>query len=122
VSRGARDRGQAAVELALALPIVAVLVMAMVQTAAVVGDHLAVELAAREAARAAAVAAAPAASADHAAHAATSLRPLTVTTTVGAGRVSVTVSYASVTDAPLIGAAIGDVTLSATVTMAREPP
>ena len=118
----ARDGGQAAVELALALPVVAVLVLAIVQVVVVIGDQLAVELAAREAARAAAVAASPAAAAERAANAATSLRPLAVDTRSGTDRVTVTVRHASATDVALIGAAIGDVTVIASVTMAREPP
>ena len=43
-----RDRGQAAVEFALAVPVVVVLVLGIVQLVAVVRDQLAVELAARD--------------------------------------------------------------------------
>ena len=50
-----RDRGQATVELALALPLLCVLLLAVVQVAVVARDQLAVQLAAREAARAASV-------------------------------------------------------------------
>ena len=55
------DAGQAAVELALLLPVVVVLVLGVLQVALVGRDQLALELAAREAARAAAVSADPAA-------------------------------------------------------------
>ena len=65
--RGRGVVGQAAVELALALPVVVVLLLGMLQVALVGRDQLAVELAAREAARAAAVSADPAAAARSAA-------------------------------------------------------
>jgi Flp pilus assembly protein TadG len=120
--RAQRDRGQAAVEFAIALPVVVVLVLGIVQLVVVARDQLAVELAAREAARAASVSASPQASATRAANEATTLRPLAVATTVDGDRVTVSVAYASATDVPLIGAFIADITLTADVTMRREPP
>ncbi|MGH9132448.1 MAG: TadE/TadG family type IV pilus assembly protein, partial [Ilumatobacteraceae bacterium] len=60
---GLNDAGQAAVEFALCLPLVVVLVLGLVQVAVVARDQLAIEFAAREGARAAAVSAAPAAAA-----------------------------------------------------------
>ncbi|MDZ7734624.1 MAG: TadE/TadG family type IV pilus assembly protein [Acidimicrobiia bacterium] len=51
----AREAGQASVELALTLPLVAVVLLAVVQAGLVLRDHLLVGHAAREAARAAAV-------------------------------------------------------------------
>jgi Flp pilus assembly protein TadG len=51
----AGDRGQATVELALLLPLVALLLLALVQVAVVARDQVLVAHAAREAARAAAV-------------------------------------------------------------------
>ena len=119
---GDRDRGQAAVEFAIALPLVAVLSLGIIQVVVVARDQIAVELAAREAARAAAVSADPAAAAGSAARSATGLQPITVSTATTGDRVTVTVEYVNATDVALIGAAIGEVTLSATVTMAREPP
>jgi len=116
------DRGQAAVELALALPLVVMLLAGLVQLVVVARDQLAVEVAARDGARAAAVAAAPAAAADRAAHTAIALRPISVATSVGGDTVTVTVTYVNPTDAPLIGRVVGDVELRASVTMAREPP
>jgi Flp pilus assembly protein TadG len=116
------DHGQAAVEVALALPIVLLLVLGVVQIVLVVRSQIAVELAARQAARAATVAAAPAAAATRAAEQATSLRPLHVSVTVAGDLVTVTVSYRDPTDAPLVGAAIGDAEVTAAVTMRREPP
>jgi Flp pilus assembly protein TadG len=117
-----RDRGQATVEFALALPLVALLVLGIVQLVVIARDQLAVELAAREGARAAAVAASPAAAASAAANEAVGLDPLHVTVSARDGLVTVTVRHESPTDVPLIGLAIGDVEVSATVTMQREPP
>jgi Flp pilus assembly protein TadG len=117
-----RDRGQASVEFALALPLVVLVVLGVVQLVVVVRDQLAVEVAARDGARAASVAAAPAAAANAAAHRAITLRPLAVTTASGASSVTVTVRATSDTDVPLIGAVMPDVAVSATVTMARDPP
>lgn len=116
-----RDRGQAAVEFAIALPLVVVLVLGIVQVVIVARDQIVVELAAREGARAAAVAADPASAAAAAVRAVTTL-PVDVSTASTAARVSVTVRYDSSTDVPLIGAVIREVGLTATVTMAREPP
>lgn len=117
-----REHGQATVELALALPLVVLLVLGMLQVALVGRDQLAVELAAREAARAAAVSADPVAAARLAAERVTSLRPLQVTVSTGTTDVTVTVEHASATDVAMVGRAIGDVVLQARVTMALEPP
>ena len=81
--------GQAAVELALALPVVVVLLLGMLQVALVGRDQLAVELAAREAARAAAVSADPGSAARLAVDRVTTLRPLGVSVSVGAGTVHI---------------------------------
>jgi Flp pilus assembly protein TadG len=116
------ERGQAAVELALALPVVVVLLLGMLQVALVGRDQLAIELAAREAARAASVSADPVAAARLAAERVTPLRPLSVAVTVGAGAVTVTVTHPSATDVAMVGHLIGDVDLRATVSMALEPP
>jgi Flp pilus assembly protein TadG len=116
------DRGQATVELALSLPLLFVFLLGIVQLVVVVRDQLAVQLAAREAARAAAVAASSGGSADAAASRAVGLRPLDVATTTSATSVTVTVSHITHTDVPLIGALLPDVVVSATATMALEPP
>lgn len=121
--RGPRhDRGQATVEFALALPLVVVLVLGIVQLVVVARDQLAVELAAREGARAAAVAAEPSGAATAAAESAVSLRPLSVATYDDGRRITVTVRHRTATDVPLIGAVIGDVEVTGTATMLREPP
>ncbi len=116
-----RDRGQATVELALAMPLLCTLLLGVVQVAVVARDRLAVQLAAREAARVAA------ASDDHdraaaAARSAIALAPLAVTIDEQGGTVRVTVVYVDPTDVPLIGLLLPDVTVQATVSMAVEPP
>jgi Flp pilus assembly protein TadG len=117
-----RDRGQAAVELALCLPLLFIFLLGIVQLVVIVRDQLAVQLAAREAARAAAVAAPSAAAAEGAADRAVTLRPLNVITNSSDATVTVTVSHVTPTDVPLIGAFLPDVTVTATATMALEPP
>ena len=116
------ERGQAAVELALALPVVVLLLLGMLQVALVGRDQLAVELAAREAARAAAVSADPVAAARLAAERVTPLRPLQVAVNAGAAAVTVTVTHRSATEVAMVGRFIGDVALRSSVTMAVEPP
>lgn len=122
MNRSVRDRGQAAVEFAIALPLVVMLVLGVVQVAVIVRDQLALELAAREGARAAAVARSPASAADAAASAATALRPIDTSTAVGSSSVTVTVRHTTRNHVPLLGLVIRDVDLEASVTMAREPP
>jgi Flp pilus assembly protein TadG len=124
VRGGRRDEGQASVELALVLPLVVVLLLAVVQVGLVVRDQILVVHAAREAAREAAVD--PAADAPRrAALASSTLDPdrLTVTSTgrgAAGSRVRVEVSYRAPTALPLVGAAVGDLTLRASVTMRVE--
>jgi hypothetical protein len=99
-----------------------VLVLGLVQVALVARDQLAIELAAREGARAAAVSSDPAAAARAAVDRAITIGPVDVDVTVDASTVTVTVSYINRTDVAIIGGAIGDAQLSASVTMALEPP
>lgn len=121
--RGGRDDGQAAVELALALPLVLVVLLGVVQVALVARDQVGAVHAAREGARAAAVASDPAAAGAEAARQASGLDPnrLTVTVIERAGRVEVEVRYRSPTDAPVIGGLLGDAELTAHATMRVEP-
>ncbi|MEN9823511.1 MAG: hypothetical protein RLZ04_1937 [Actinomycetota bacterium] len=119
-----RDTGQAVVELALALPVVCVL-LAMVLQVAVLGAHrLAIELAAREGARAASLVPdrSMSAVAMSAAGRSTALGPLDVDLRRAGGLVTVTVRYDDPTDVPLAGFLLPDVELTAAVTMAVEPP
>ena len=118
------DGGQASVELALVLPLVMMLLLAVVQIGLLVRDQILVVHAAREAVREAAVD--PAADAPRRAALASSTLAdarLTVTTTgrgaVGS-RVRVEVAYRATTGVPLLGAALGDLTLRASATMRVE--
>ena len=121
---GSRDEGQAAVELALVLPLIALLLLALVQAGLVVRDQILVVHGAREAAREAAVD--PAADAPaRAAEASSALdRARLNVEASGRGeagsRVKVHVSYRSPTDVPLVGAALPDLTLEAAATMRVE--
>jgi Flp pilus assembly protein TadG len=120
------DRGQSTVELALALPVVVLLVLGLIQIALILRDHLLVVHAAREAVRAAVVV--PTVDrTDAARRGATSAGPLDadrVRTTGevldGGERLRVRVDYASRTDLPLIGALVPDLQLSAEATMRIE--
>jgi Flp pilus assembly protein TadG len=118
------DGGQAAVELALVLPLVALLLLAVVQLGLLVRDQVLVVHAAREGARQAAVDASP----DAARRAATTSTGLprrgmdvSVSGRGGAGsRVRVAVRYRAPTDVPLVGVMLGDVSLRAEATMRVE--
>ena len=120
-TRPQRNRGQATVELALALPVLCILLMGVVQLSVVVRDEVAVQLAAREAARAASVSA-DAHAGESAARRAVHLAPLRIEVVDGRGTVTATVTYVDLTDVPLIGALLPDVPIVASVTMAVEPP
>jgi Flp pilus assembly protein TadG len=114
------QRGQAAVELALALPLVALLLLAVVQVGLVVRDQVLATHAAREAARAAAVGS-PADAPRAAALAGSGLRAdrLTVEVRRG-GLVRVAVRYRSPTDLPVVGALVPDLVLRANAAMRPE--
>ena len=122
--RGRGDRGQAAVELALVLPLVVILALALCQVALVVRDQVLVIHAAREAARASAVDADPGV----ARRSALSSGPLAservdvgVSGRAGPGsRVEVVVRYRSPTEVPVIGPLVGDVALSGSASMRVE--
>ena len=118
------DGGQASVELALVLPLVVILLLGVVQLGLLVRDQILVVHAAREAAREAAVDPAPDAS-RRAALASSTLADdrLTVTATgrgAAGSRVRVEVAYRAPTAVPLLGAAVGDLTLRASATMRVE--
>ncbi|MEZ5407778.1 MAG: TadE/TadG family type IV pilus assembly protein [Acidimicrobiales bacterium] len=118
------DRGQATVELVLVLPVVATVLLAVVQVGLVVRDQVLVVHAAREAARAAAVDPSGGA-AREAAAAATGLDPGRLGVTVGpqrapGQRLAVTVTYTAPTRVPVVGALVGDLRLQAEVTTRVE--
>lgn len=123
---GDHQRGQSTVELALLLPVVVVLLLAVLQVGLVARDLVLVTHAAREAARAAAtdpsVDAARTAALD-----ASGLPAGSVTVTASprgapGSRVRVTVAYRARTAVPLVGALVGDRTLRASATMRVEGP
>ena len=118
-----RDGGQAAVELALALPLVAMFLLGAVQVVAVARDQIAVVHAARELARAAAVAGDAPTDGIGTVAGITDLEPsrLAVSTSSANGRVQAEVRYRSPTDVPLVGVLLPDVTVVGTAVMAREP-
>lgn len=116
--------GQAAVEVALALPLLALLLLVIAQAALVVRDQVLVVHAAREAARAAAVDPAPGA-ARRAALAGAPFDPDRVEVRMGPqggpGRpVSVTVRYRTASLGPLIGALVPDIVVEGHASMRRE--
>lgn len=117
-----RDHGQATVEIALALPLLALVLLGIAQVVVVTVEQIAVVHAAREGARAAAVSADPAGSGRTAADAATPIGPLAVDVVVAQESVTVRVDHVSHTDVVLIGALIPDITLHGEVTMLLEPP
>jgi Flp pilus assembly protein TadG len=122
--RPPRDRGQSTVELALALPAVLVLALAVVQVGLVVRDQVRVTHAAREGARAAAVSPEPGA-ARRAVERDAGLAPdrldVVVSGRTGIGsHVTVTVRYEVATDLALIGPLLPDLGLSADATMRVE--
>jgi Flp pilus assembly protein TadG len=112
------------VELALVLPLVVMLLLAVVQLGLLVRDQILVVHAAREAAREAAVdpaADAPRKAAVAASTLAESRMSVTATGRGAAGsRVRVEVAYRAPTAVPLLGAALGDLTLRASATMRVE--
>ena len=118
------SEGQAAVELALAVPLLALLLLGLVQLGLLIRDQVLVVHAAREAARQAAVDDAPDA-ARRAAIASSGLPSGRIAVDVtGRGapgsRVRVDVRYRAATDVPLVGAALGDVQMHAEATMRVE--
>jgi Flp pilus assembly protein TadG len=122
--RRREGEGQAAVELALALPLVAFLLLGIVQLGFVVRDQVLVVHAAREAARQAAVDAAPDAArkaASASSGLASSRLDVQVSGRSGPGsRVRVLVRYRAPTDVPLVGPLMGDMSLQADATMRVE--
>lgn len=120
----ARDRGQAAVETALVLPLIMAVALALVQVGLLVRDHVLVVHAAREAARAAAVDPTTEAAVS-AALAATSLDPdrLLVETegsrTTG-GLLRVTVRFRPEPSVPVVGRLFPAVTIQEALTVRVE--
>ena len=122
--REREDGGQASVELALVLPLVVIVLLAVVQLGLLVRDQILVVHAAREAAREAAVDDAPDAPRRAALASSTLAGSRLTVTSAGRGaagsRVRVEVAYRAPTAVPLLGAAVGDLTLRASATMRVE--
>lgn len=119
------DSGQSTVELALVLPVVAILLLAIGQVGLVARDQVLLWHAAREGARAAAVDPTPAAARRAALASTPGLRPARLSVTLGGGTASgdvviATVTYRSATTVPLVGAMVGDVGMTASVSMRVE--
>lgn len=112
-------------ELAVVLPVIVLLVLAVLQVGVVARDHLVVHHAAREAARRAAVAPTATEARAGAMAATSSLDRGRLTVALSGGRtsgelVTARVEYRAATDVPLVGALVGDVHLAAEVTMRVE--
>lgn len=121
--RGRGDDGQATVEVAIVLPFLVVLLLAMAQVGLVIRAQVMVIHAAREAARAVAVDSG--ADATEAALLASTLDPSRTAVDVSGslepgGHVTVTVNYSVVPSVPLAGAIVGAVDLDASATMLVE--
>ena len=116
-----RDRGQAAVEFVLTLPLVVILVLAVVQVAIVLTERARMESITWSAARSASVAPSPTTAAQD-----------VVTELVGDdakvlvdddGRfVTVRLRRTIATDVPVVGRFFPDVTVESELTLLREPP
>lgn len=122
--RGRVEAGQATAEMALALPVIVLVALALVQVGLVVRDQVLVVHAAREAAREAAVTDDPAAPVA-AGLRASSLKRTMLTVEVSGrrvrgGRITARVSYRAVTDVPLVGPLVPDLKLQAVATMRVE--
>ena len=122
---GRGDRGQSTVEFAMILPLVALVLLLLVQAGLVVRDQLLVSHAAREAARAAAVSENDRAGA--ALEAARQSGPLerdrlsgTVAMGGGGTAVRVVITYRSPTELAVIGPLVPAITLSSSVVMRVE--
>lgn len=118
-------RGQATVELAILLPLLALFLLLILQLGLVMRDQVVLHNAAREAARQAAVlGASDPAVIQTARTRTTGLRQAQLTvqsrSNSAAGTVTATLRYRSITDLPLVGALVPDMNLSASVTMLDE--
>ncbi len=118
------ERGQSAVELALVLPLLAILALGIVQVGLVVRAQLLTGQAARGAVREAAVtgdlASITAAGRDATTLAADRLRVAVGPRGVPGTTVQVTVHYRAPTSVPLVGRLLGDVDLEASASMRVE--
>ncbi len=123
---GRGERGQASVELALLLPVVLLLVLAVLQVGLLARDVVLVTHASREAVRAAATDPRPQAAGEAAAASSGLDADRLDVTVTGRGapgeRVRVEVVYRATTSVPLIGRLVGDRTIRSAATMRVETP
>lgn len=120
-SHAERDRGQSTVEFVLVLPLVMFAVLLIAQFLVIVLTQVQVVNAARNAVRAAAVSQNPSDAASTTAQ--TSFgRDIEVDTEVSRKWVTVTTTYELVTDLPMVGRFVPDLTLSSRFSMLLEPP
>lgn len=119
--RASRDRGQATVEAALLLPVVALTLLAVIQVGLLVHARVMVTHAAREGARVAATGGGHDA-VTQAVVASGQLPPqrLGVDVANSGGRVTVTVRFQAPTNVPIVGALVGDVAMDGAATMRVE--
>lgn len=108
-----RQAGQATVELALALPFVAMAMLLVVQVLLVARGQLMVEHAAIQAGRAAAVDPDPVAATLAATRVLDQARTSVEVTETGRGLVTVVITHRFSTDVPIVGAMVPDLTLEA---------
>ncbi|MEM8705014.1 MAG: TadE family protein [Actinomycetota bacterium] len=115
------DRGQATVEAALLLPVVAIAMLSVIQVGLLVHARVMVTHAAREGARVAATGGGSGAVVEAVA-ASGGLAPqrLDVDVVRDGSRVTVVVGFAAPTNVPIVGAFIGDLSLEGTATMRIE--
>lgn len=116
------DAGQATVEVALAVPLLVIVMLFGVQIALVIRDQIATIAAAREAARAVIVADGKTSVADAAVARTAALDPSrrSVKVSINGQLVTATVTYRSPTDLPLVGIFIPDIVVHGSATMALE--
>lgn len=121
VRRPPGERGQATVEAALLLPIVALALLAVIQVGLVVHARVMVTHATREGARVAAVGGSHA-DVVEAVVASGGLPPqrLSVDVSTDGGRSTVVVRYRAPTDVPIVGALVGEVEMEGVATMRSE--
>lgn len=119
--RSPGDRGQATVETALLLPVVAIALLAVIQVGLVVHARVMVTHATREGARVAAVGGSHG-DVVEAVVASGGLPPqrLDVDVSSSGGRATVVVRYDAPTNVPIVGAFVGDVAMEGVATMRIE--
>lgn len=122
MKRTNNDAGQATVEVALAVPLLVIVMLFGVQIALVIRDQIATIAAAREAARAVVVADGKTGVADAAVARTAALNQSrrSVKVSINGGLVTAIVTYRSPTDLPLVGIFIPDITVHSSATMALE--